>query len=80
MELTELLSLRSHLREDTWCHAAFVRSSTATNGFSIYVNGSLSVQGTPAGQLLVNSRYSDNLEEIEATARKTQLWGIVRRY
>ena len=37
------------LARDTWHHVAFVRSSTATDGFKIYVNGLLSATGTIAG-------------------------------
>ena len=64
------------MSRDTWHHVAFVRSSTGTNGFSIYINGALSVQGTAAGN------YSDTGtlrigRDRNSTIGATSFWGFL---
>ena len=64
------------LVKDTWYHLAFVRSSTATNGLSIYVNGSLSVTGTAAGNYGDTGTLKIGRDR-NATVGVTAFWGLL---
>lgn len=43
--------------DNTWTNMTYVRESTATNGFKIYVNGEFDVQGTQANNFTDTAGY-----------------------
>ena len=64
------------VQRDVWYHMAFVRTTTGTNGLTIYVNGALYVTGTAAGN------YSDTGtlkigRDRDSTIAATAFWGLM---
>lgn len=62
---------------DVWHHMAFVRTSTASNGLSIYINGTLYVQGTAAGGYVETSTTLKIGRDRDATVGATTFWGLL---